>query len=71
MVERFLRTAQVIAAAHRLVFAQQWIVAPRGIRPDALALSRKHGVLTSGRRQLERLEQLLTASFEATLAGEP
>jgi hypothetical protein len=70
MVERFLRSTQVVARAHQIAFARLWIVAPRGIRPDALALAREHGVLHSGRRQLERLERLVAGSFDAALAGE-
>lgn len=70
MVERFLRSAQVVALAHRLRFAHLWIVAPRGIRPDAAELARERGVLASGLRQLERLERLGADSFGAALAGE-
>jgi hypothetical protein len=70
MVERFLRSAQVVATAHDLRFARRWIVAPRGIRPDALGLARKQAVFTSGLRQLERLERLGAESFEAALADE-
>lgn len=70
MVERFLRSAQVVARVHPLPFARLWIVAPRGIRPDALALAREHGILTTGRRQLERLERSVAGAFDAALAGE-
>jgi hypothetical protein len=69
MVERFLRSADVVARAHVLRFAHRWIVAPRGIRPDAAELAREHGVLTSGLRQLDRLDRLVAASFEAALTG--
>jgi hypothetical protein len=70
MVERFLRSADVVARAHSLRFAHLWIVAPRGIRPDAAELAREHGVLTSGLRQLDQLDRLAGASFEAALTGE-
>jgi hypothetical protein len=70
MVARFLGSAQVVAQAHQLVFARRWIVAHPGHRPDALALAREHGVLTSARRQMERLERLVAGSFDAALAGE-
>lgn len=67
MVERFLKSARVVAAARNLSFAHLWMVAPRGIRPDALELARSRGVLTSGLRQLERLEGLLADSFTTSL----
>lgn len=70
MVERFLRSAEVVARAHSLRFTRLWIVAPRGIRPDAAGLARERGVLMSGLRQLERLERLAAASFDAALARE-
>jgi hypothetical protein len=71
MIERFQRSAQVVAPEHQLAFARRWIVAPRGIRPDALALAREHGVITSGRRQMERLERLVAGSFEAPWLARP
>lgn len=70
MVDRFLRSAQAVSRARGLAFAQLWIVAPRGIRSDAVALARQHGVLASGMRQLERLERLTSASFEAAMADQ-
>jgi len=70
MVERFLRAAEVVAQARSLRFARLWIVAPRGVRADAAELAREHGVLTSGLRQLERLERLAAASFDAALSGD-
>lgn len=70
MVERFVRAAAVVSQVHARRFAQLWIVAPRGIRADAAELAREHGILTSGLRQLERLERQVAVSFDATLAGE-
>jgi hypothetical protein len=70
MVERFLHSARVVEQARSLRFAHLWIVAPRGIRADAAELTREHGMLTSGLRQLERLERQASASFDAALAGE-
>lgn len=70
MVEWFLRSADVVARVYALRFAQLWIVAPRDIRPDAAELAREHGVLTSGLRQLERLDRIVRASLDAILAGE-
>ncbi len=67
MVDRFLKNAQAVAAAHNMSFARLWLVAPRGIRPDALELARNQGVLTSGLRQLERLEACLADSFTTSL----
>jgi hypothetical protein len=40
-------------------FARLWIVAPRGVRPDAAQLVRESGLLASGLRQIERLERLV------------
>jgi hypothetical protein len=68
MVERFLRSAQVVATARGLTFAERWIVAPRGIRPDALALAQQEGILASGRRQLERLERLVAQSLDTVFS---
>jgi hypothetical protein len=70
MVERFLRSAEVVAQAHSLRFANLWIVAPRGIRPDAADLARERGVLTSGLRQLERLDRLVADSFDLALSDD-
>ena len=64
MVERFLRSARAIERGRDLHFNQLWIVAPRGIRPDANALAMEHGVLRSGRRQLEALGRILHKSFD-------
>ena len=71
MVRRFLISAQAVARARGLRFARLWIVASRGIRPDALALAQSAGAYTSGLRQVERLERWLAASFEETLPEEP
>ncbi|MBA2240203.1 MAG: ATP-binding protein [Solirubrobacterales bacterium] len=70
MVERLLRSARVVARVHALELARLWIVAPRGIRPDAAQLARERGVLVSGMRQMERLERLAADSFGAALGGE-
>lgn len=67
MVERFLKNARAIAVAHNFSFARLWIVAPRGVRPDAAELARSEGVLTSGLRQLEQLERQLADSFTTSL----
>lgn len=67
MVERFLTNARGIAAAHHLRFANLWIVAPKGIRADALELARSHGMSTSGLRQLEQLERLLAQPFTTSI----
>ena len=40
-------------------------------RADAAELARERGVLTSGLRQVERLERQLASSFDAALSGEP
>ncbi|MBI3979161.1 MAG: ATP-binding protein [Chloroflexi bacterium] len=67
MVERFLKNARAASVAHNLSFARLWIVAPRGIRPDAMELARGEGILTSGLRQLEQLERQLADSFTTSL----
>jgi AAA+ ATPase superfamily predicted ATPase len=63
MVERFLTNVRGIAAAHHLKVSQLWIVAPKGIRADALELARSHGILTSGLRQLEQIERVLAQTI--------
>jgi hypothetical protein len=55
MVERFLAATRAIEAADGKPFARRWIVAPRGIRGDALPLVRAEAVLHSGKRDVERL----------------
>ncbi|MGI8913244.1 MAG: AAA family ATPase [Chloroflexota bacterium] len=59
MIERFMRSTQGVERAQGTRFAHLWIVAPRGIRPDANELASRHGILRSGRRQLEVLDRLL------------
>ena len=59
MIERFLRSAHAVERAQGIRFAYLWIVAPRGIRPDANALAEQHGMLRSGCRQLETLGRLV------------
>jgi hypothetical protein len=63
MVERFLRSVRAVERARDIRFAHLWIVAPRGIRPDASALATQYGVLRSGRRQLEALGRALGEPF--------
>jgi hypothetical protein len=63
MVERFLRSARAVERAWDMRFARLWIVAPRGIRPDARALATHHRLLHSGRRQLEALGRALRETF--------
>jgi hypothetical protein len=70
MVERFLRSADAGDRVHSLKFTHLWIVAPRGVRPDAAELARERGVLTAGLHQLDRLDRLAAGSFEAALTGE-
>lgn len=70
MVERFLENVRGVAANEGLTFAQRWIVAPRGIRPDAEALARREGLLVSGLRQLRHLERLGQRVFEAALLAD-
>ena len=55
MAERFLAAARAVEKATGKPFARRWIVAPRGIRGDALAFVRAEGVLHSGKRDVERL----------------
>lgn len=59
MVARFIASVDGVSRARSQPFAHLWMVAPRGIRPDALELARSQGILTSGLRQLEQLERLL------------
>jgi hypothetical protein len=59
MVERFLQSARAIERARGVHFARLWIVAPRGIRPDANQVATEEGILRSGRRQLETLARSL------------
>jgi hypothetical protein len=59
MVERFLQSTRAIERARRIHFTRLWIVAPRGIRPDANELAIANSILRSGRRQLEALARLL------------
>jgi hypothetical protein len=68
MVDRFLTSARAISAAHNITFARLWMVAPRGVRPDALELARRGGVAVSGLRQLDRLEQVLATSMRLPTA---
>lgn len=56
MVRRFKKNADAIARAKGQELARLWIVAPRGIRPDAAELARGAGILFSGMRQLDKLE---------------
>lgn len=66
MVERFLRSVRAVERARGIHFAHLWIVAPRGIRPDASALATQRGVLRSGRRQLEALGRALREPLSGT-----
>lgn len=66
MVERFLRSVRAVERARGIRFAHLWIVAPRGIRPDARAVATQRGVLRSGRRQLEALGRALREPFTET-----
>lgn len=59
MVERFLQSTRAIERARGIHFTRLWIVAPRGIRPDANELASDRDILRSGRRQLEALARLL------------
>lgn len=70
MVERFQVSTRAVEAARGLRFARLWIVAPRGLRPDAQQRAREAGVLISGLRQLERLDRLLAASFDLVPPGD-
>lgn len=59
MVQRFVDSTRVAATARGMPFAQRWIVAPRGVRPDAGALARAEGLFTSGMRDLLALERVV------------
>ena len=59
MIERFLRSAHAVEQSQGTPFTHLWIVAPRGIRPDANGLADQHSMLRSGRRQLEALGRLV------------
>jgi AAA+ ATPase superfamily predicted ATPase len=65
MVRRFVESARAVATERGLRFAHLWMVAPRGIRPEGLALARREGVLTSGMRDLVRLERMVASEFSA------
>lgn len=70
MVERFLQSTRAIERARGIHFTRLWIVAPRGIRPDANELATAEGILRSGRRQLEALARNLSEPLdEANEAG--
>jgi hypothetical protein len=72
MVERFIRSVRAVERGRHIRFARLWIVAPRGIRPDASALGTQYGVLRSGRRQLETLGRELREPFaEVNRTGMP
>lgn len=64
MERRFIKSARVVAADRGLAPAQRWIVAPRGIRPDALALAHSEGLLTSGMRDLLGLERIVAGVID-------
>jgi hypothetical protein len=66
MVERFLQSVRAIERARGIRFAHLWIVAPRGIRPDASALATQYTMFRSGRRQLEALGRALREPFSGT-----
>jgi hypothetical protein len=69
MVERFVRSARAIERARGVRFARLWIVAPRGVRPDAAARIRDAGAFASGLRQLERLERSLAGPQDVLSRG--
>jgi hypothetical protein len=58
MIERFLRSAHAAERAQGIPFSRLWIVAPRGIRPDANALADQHGIALGGARGLGVLREL-------------
>ncbi|TAK20250.1 MAG: ATP-binding protein [Chloroflexota bacterium] len=64
MVERFVSATHAIERESGQPFARRWIVAPRGIRGDALAFAREAGVLHSGKRDVERLVRRLAGIDE-------
>lgn len=55
MVGRFVRSVWAVERARAIHFSRLWIVASRGIRPDATAWADEVAILRSGRRQLEAL----------------
>jgi hypothetical protein len=63
MVERFVASAGAVERATGTAFARRWIVAPRGIRADANALAARHGLLRSGRKQLEKIAQAVERPY--------
>lgn len=63
-VERFLVNARALEKAYNIKFAHLWIVANRGVRSDAIPLIRAGGILTSGLRQIERLERLSAVGWK-------
>lgn len=70
MVERLFHSVDVVEQAHAMRFARRWMVAPRGIRQDALTRLRAAGALASGLRQIERLERELAEPL-SPIAVEP
>jgi AAA+ ATPase superfamily predicted ATPase len=64
MVERFLENARAIEKAEGLTFSHLWIVTNRGIRADAIPLIQTEAILTSGSRQIEKLERLAAARWK-------
>lgn len=66
MVRRFKKNAEGIAKARGQEFARLWIVAPRGIRPDAAEFAREARILFSGLRQLDKLEAAVAVSVRQT-----
>ncbi|HZT08908.1 MAG TPA: hypothetical protein VFC51_17930 [Chloroflexota bacterium] len=64
MVRRFIESARVVGAERGLSFGHRWIVAPRGIRPDALVVARSEGLLTSGMRDLLALERIVAGALD-------
>jgi hypothetical protein len=63
MVEWFIASANAVECATGTTFARRWIVAPRGIRADANALAARHGLLRSGRKQLEKIAQTVERPY--------
>jgi hypothetical protein len=62
MLDRYVRSAQVLERARQLTFARLWVVAPNGFRADAAAYAGEQGILRSGRRQLDGLERALRSA---------
>ena len=69
MVRRFVESARIVATVSGHPFRQRWIVASRGVRPDAHILARSEGILTSGMRDVVRLEELLADPPSALAPG--